>query len=486
MMTQSEPAAALEELEWLRTFAARLAMPGDEDDLVQDTLLAAWQSPPQDRQASLRPWLATVARNRARHDTRARLRRERREQHVQLASTVPGPDVDLERARVLRDVLGAVDELPELDRKIIMRRFFNEDNATQIGHALGLQPATVRSRLRRSLAQLRSKLDERFDGRRDAWALVLVGPAASPTATTGASMMSIAVKTILTITITTTTAGLLAAGWWASKQPVALAPVNDAALAPAQEAAPELERTLEHVARQRWEQRRDRILATLAARSELNSSEGVASDQGLASSPSGELDPELRAQAWAGFNALRRACIDDIESDASGAISLSARLIGDPEVGIIFESVEIVAETVDDPELLECLTESMYAYLGDEPATAFNVQFGPTMPWPGLDGDEAEKQQRIFDAIVGAHHGEVAVCEREHGSGETGTAKLELTIGVDRLAETVRVVATDLSEPVVDCIVAASRLWKFADGSIGKTFAYEFRAPILGLDQIGR
>ncbi|KIG17810.1 RNA polymerase sigma-70 factor, ECF subfamily protein [Enhygromyxa salina] len=481
-------AAILTELEWLRRFASTLAQPGDQDDLVQATLLSAWRRPPRAEaepgaepgaeQRSLRPWLATVARNQARMVARGRQRRERREREADPATAGPELDAELDRVRVLRSVLDALDRLPELDRKIIMRRFFHEENATQIGDKLGIPAATVRSRLRRSLAQLRSSLDERHDGRRDAWALVLIGPAAAPVTATGAINMSITTKIILTIAgISTASAGL----WWV------LAHADEPELEPEPEPEPVITPSavapepLDDSPRGQWEQRRSQIRSSLASKPEHDSRERTAGP--LA-------DQQLRADAWRGFHLLARACMDDVGASASGAISLSARIIGDPEVGTIFESVEVVAETVDDAEVLECLTESMYAYVGAKPPTAIEVDFAPTMQWVGQRDDETDDeeqlrtQQRMFDAIIGAHYAEVAFCDRKSGADNLGSLEIVLTIGPEQLAGQARVIASDLPKPVVDCIIAASLRWAFPAQLAGASFGYEFQLPVAGLEQV--
>ena len=49
MKTLALPTAVLEDLQWLQRLAALLARDADEaDDLVQDTLVKAWQEPPPD------------------------------------------------------------------------------------------------------------------------------------------------------------------------------------------------------------------------------------------------------------------------------------------------------------------------------------------------------------------------------------------------------------------------------------------------------
>ena len=69
---------ALDDVQWLRRLAALLARDADDaDDLVQETLVAAWSSAPRDVGRPARPWLATVLRNRFRMQRRAGKTRSR-------------------------------------------------------------------------------------------------------------------------------------------------------------------------------------------------------------------------------------------------------------------------------------------------------------------------------------------------------------------------------------------------------------------------
>jgi RNA polymerase sigma factor (sigma-70 family) len=481
MTTPSSNTLMLEELDWLRTLATRLAAGGDEDDLVQETVIAAWKANPQtapDR--PLRPWLAAVARNRARMNARARTRREQRE-HEGAAAVTPSvalrPDDELARISALQAVAAALDELPELDRRIIIRRFVDEENATQIGERLGIPAATVRSRLRRALVQLRASLDERHRG----WALVLVGPV--PRGEGAAGSVGLGAKLGFTLTI-----GVGAALAWSScdreqddeAQPAAaVAPEQGTAVTPPR---PELSE------RERWEQRRAQIRTALAEHAGPEDREAVSEDDGENAALDTETIEQARrdavARARAGFMELRRACMEDLDSDASGAITISAVVIGDPQIGTIFDSVEIVAETVNDPEVIACVREAMYAYVGEPPPVPVESLFVKTMPWVGRDDDDKRKERRVFDAIVGAHHGEIAFCERDAAFVGVGTALVEFTINADNHAEA-RVVRTDLPDPIAACIVEASQGWVFPKLMVDKMFHYEFRLPVEGLDQIG-
>ncbi|MDC0723651.1 sigma-70 family RNA polymerase sigma factor [Nannocystis bainbridge] len=199
-MTHSVATAALADMKWLQRLAAALARDADDAaDLVQDTLVAAWSHPPADEHQPLRPWLATVLRNRFRMQLRTQARRDRREQSgASTGATTTEPDRELLRIELLRVLLHELEQLAPEDRKILVRRFFQGESAAEIAHGLALPAATVRSRLHRSLQRLRARLDEQFGGR-SAWcALVLPAPPGASIRHAGHSgTMSIPVKFIL-------------------------------------------------------------------------------------------------------------------------------------------------------------------------------------------------------------------------------------------------------------------------------------------------
>ncbi|MCH9685108.1 MAG: hypothetical protein K0V04_26965, partial [Deltaproteobacteria bacterium] len=88
-------ATAFQDMQWLPRFAERLAKDEDEaQDLVQETLVEAWRDPPVDSERPLRPWLASVLRNRFRMMRRGR---ERREALTEEPREVAQPDDELAR-----------------------------------------------------------------------------------------------------------------------------------------------------------------------------------------------------------------------------------------------------------------------------------------------------------------------------------------------------------------------------------------------------
>jgi len=460
---------ALDDLQWLRRFAALLARDTDEaDDLVQETLVTAWTSPPRDAGRPARPWLATVLRNRFRMQRRAGARRELREGLGTSASTTTAePERELERLEVLRVLLAELERLADEDQKILVRRFFAGEGAADIATALKLPAATVRSRIHRSLQRLRGALDRRF-GERGAWSVVALLPAPPRMAgrsTEGllraGSTMSITVKIIIVAVV----GALGVAGW--SQLPArpasAEAPANVHTSAATAASA---DRTPKDV----WEQRRANIRRTLPA---------------LPAAVPGQREAERARRESDEFGALRRACLDDLGAGKSGAVTLSVTKIGAPDIGTIYDDIEIVETTFPEPAVLECLTQSMYGWVGEAPAEPFEGRYTTTFV---LGDPEAElKQQRVFEAIVGAHINEIRWCETRgepDAAAVRGRASVAFTFVDDPEGKTRSKAAivgdTDLPHEVADCMLTASQRWIFPATMRGETREYHFVLPIAG------
>lgn len=138
----------------------------DADDLVQDTAIAAMAHAP-DVDRPLRPWLATVLRNRWRMDRRGRARREARDAAVGLElvearaaaeAEASAPDA-IDRARTLERLASALVALDEPFRIVVIRRYLDGQSAADIARDLGLPAGTVRWRLKTGLERLRAELD---------------------------------------------------------------------------------------------------------------------------------------------------------------------------------------------------------------------------------------------------------------------------------------------------------------------------------------
>ena len=168
----------LEHVDFVQKLARRLAR--DESraqDLVQETWLAALEGRPA-AGSGMRAWLARVLRNRAALGLRRRERRESRERESARPLEEPDTASLVERMELHQRLVSAVLGLPEAYREVVLRHYLQGESAARIAHHLELPHATVRTRLRRGLDQLRNGL-RRETGQQPAAFLAALGTLAS-------------------------------------------------------------------------------------------------------------------------------------------------------------------------------------------------------------------------------------------------------------------------------------------------------------------
>ncbi len=150
--------------EALRSLARDLVGPGMANDLVQETALRALRSPPPEPHG-LGAWLATILRRLAgnhHRDTRRRLAREAAAQRTDALH--PPADEEVARREQLQALTRSLWRLPEPYQSVLVWRYFENLTPKQIAADKQLPLATVKSRLQRGLAMLRTELDRGDDG----------------------------------------------------------------------------------------------------------------------------------------------------------------------------------------------------------------------------------------------------------------------------------------------------------------------------------
>jgi len=143
-----------------RIARSALAVAADAEDVTQATFVSAWQARgtfDPDR-GSLGHWLIGIVRRRTIDRLRV-LQRERRDQDA-VARALDGPDpgtaaVDTVIAQVV--IADALAQLPEQQRQVLQLAFFDDLTHQQVASLTGLPLGTVKSHLRRGLAQLRQR-----------------------------------------------------------------------------------------------------------------------------------------------------------------------------------------------------------------------------------------------------------------------------------------------------------------------------------------
>lgn len=138
------------------------ASPAQAEELAQETLLIIWRE--ADRfepgRKSVAGWIFTIARN-LRIDV---IRRERSALAYTLATVEPEPlgtpETDSCLAEREARLLQAVRELPDEQVDLLRRSFFLETTHAEIARDLTLPLGTVKSRIRRAIRSLRSRLGD--------------------------------------------------------------------------------------------------------------------------------------------------------------------------------------------------------------------------------------------------------------------------------------------------------------------------------------
>ena len=146
----------------LRYAQRRLDSREAAQDVVSDTFTAAWRH--WNRRPApevLLPWLYAIAGNAVRDQWRS-AQRQRRLTGRLSALRAPAPSGDPGEGVVIgRSISQALAALPEADREVLrLVAWEGQTDARLLGLALGLRPASARSRVLRARRRLRALLDE--------------------------------------------------------------------------------------------------------------------------------------------------------------------------------------------------------------------------------------------------------------------------------------------------------------------------------------
>jgi RNA polymerase sigma-70 factor (ECF subfamily) len=145
-----------------------LGDPDDALDVAQDALLRFFTSLDRFQPSRpLRPWLATIVRNRAR-DLLRRRRRHRLEplegpegtMRPEVVDTSPGPEAGAARRELQVRLWKALSALNEAQREILVLRDYQDLTYDEIARVLAVPIGTVMSRLHRARRALRERLEE--------------------------------------------------------------------------------------------------------------------------------------------------------------------------------------------------------------------------------------------------------------------------------------------------------------------------------------
>lgn len=131
------------------------------DDITSETFVRAWTSRGKIREATVKAYLFTIARNLYRDH----LRRNRRYEELQesLPDGSPTPQARVEHKAELEAVMAALQQLAEIDRAALLMRVQEEMPYEEIAQALDMPVTTVKVKVHRArlkLMQAREALRE--------------------------------------------------------------------------------------------------------------------------------------------------------------------------------------------------------------------------------------------------------------------------------------------------------------------------------------
>jgi RNA polymerase sigma-70 factor (ECF subfamily) len=149
--------------------AAAIVGIADAEDATQEAIVRAWQAWPtlRDREA-FSAWLLRITVNVGRDWLRGRFGAHRRfnesldevEMEVDIPAALLSDDPGASDHAAALDLRTAISQLDAELRAVVALRYFAGLDATEIGVALTIPPATVRTRLRRALRHLRDRLGD--------------------------------------------------------------------------------------------------------------------------------------------------------------------------------------------------------------------------------------------------------------------------------------------------------------------------------------
>lgn len=164
-MTVNPHADATAQWDWtqaryrcLKTAMSLLRCRADAEEAVQEALTRAWRHADscRDQQNPL-PWILTITRRECART--ARKRSERQEAGYEACGEQSAYYGAAGRLESTLDLRSAVAELPEEERALIRLRYTEQLTQAEVATALELPEGTVKTRLHRIRARIRSRLE---------------------------------------------------------------------------------------------------------------------------------------------------------------------------------------------------------------------------------------------------------------------------------------------------------------------------------------
>ena len=386
----------LQDMTWLKSLATRLATDRDDaDDLVQEAVIAAWRRQP-DTTRPIRAWLTKVVRDLARMKIRSENRRAARHALADDAHPAATPHELVAQVQLYKHLAELVIQLDEPYRSTIIARFVEGRTSASIAQALGIPAGTVRKRAHEALSRLRAGLDDSA-GNRKQWAPAVLAFAkggiyvAKPTKLV---LGALAALLALVATFATVLSVTRDDGTTHSTRASEAARVGSSPSAAATDPQTARRPGSEHRAAERAAMLAAITRAREARAHRTTASTGTAATPGPLGAPTTSNDStattldildrtgdtsDWSKRAIGTLNKLLGQCYDlgrGEDGNLAGVVTVRFKLVGEPDIGGLLESVEIVDAdtTISQQTIRDCFTQQLYALELDPPPAGVTVE----------------------------------------------------------------------------------------------------------------
>tara|TARA_Y100001970_G_scaffold283401_2_gene398468 strand:+ start:86766 stop:87347 length:582 start_codon:yes stop_codon:yes gene_type:complete len=133
---------------------------GEVDDVVQETMVAAWRYAPSydPDKGGVSTWIYTIARNKTYDHFNRSSRPEPDYSDPSFVPDVETPENELEQSRLENLILKTVNNLPKEQALIVRMSFYEGKSHKTIAEDLSLPLGTVKSRMRLALKKIESNI----------------------------------------------------------------------------------------------------------------------------------------------------------------------------------------------------------------------------------------------------------------------------------------------------------------------------------------
>lgn len=132
----------------------------DAEDVCQDAFVKALEQLDNCREPDrFKSWFLTIVRNRAHNLRKYERRRVSESLDGQTASPSSGPDGDLDREELKRRLTGALEQLTEKQRQVVLLHDYEGWQHAEIGERLGISAGASRFNLHAARKKLRTLLE---------------------------------------------------------------------------------------------------------------------------------------------------------------------------------------------------------------------------------------------------------------------------------------------------------------------------------------